>query len=157
MKRLSRKKIVEIFMTQDCTKCPYDAVCTDSGCAVKALAAKLLLEDLHALRSLNRRVEKLTGRKGTRVRPAARTPITVEWHDSEGEVCKVTLHGYMPWNMEHFRDARIRANLSNRPYRKCWFCSHPFALAEVPVGITVAGIGNRFACSSCYEKVKGDG
>jgi len=54
MMRLSRKKIVEIFMTQDCTKCPYDAVCPDSGCAVKALAAKLLLEDLHALRSLNR-------------------------------------------------------------------------------------------------------
>lgn len=158
--RLSRDRITKILMDQDCTKCPFDADCSgDTGCAVKLLAAKLLCEDVICIRSLNRKLEAMAKgkKKPVKTKPRAKKPIEIEWHDSDGDVCKVAIHGYMPWNMGHFLATRIRADMSSKPYRGCFFCNHSFELAEVPVGITVHGIGNRFACSKCYEKVKGDG
>lgn len=156
MKTLTRKQITEILISQDCTKCPYDPACSgERQCTVKLQAAAMLNVDLINLRSLNSQIEAT--KKAAPVKPRKRTPIEIEWHDQHGEVCKVLLHGHMPWNMGHFLATRIRAELSCKPYKKCFFCDHTFELAEVPVGISVRGIGNLFACTKCYDKVKGDG
>lgn len=150
--KLSRMKITKILMDQDCAKCPYDADCTgDKGCAIKLMAAKLLCEDLIYIRAMNRKAQE------KKKKPVKRTlPIecTVE-KTSTREIRRVSMKGYMPHNMGHILAARLRANLDSRELKDCWICGHNFELAEIPVQIIVDDVGTRFACSVCYEKIKG--
>lgn len=58
------------------------------------------------------------------------------------------------WNMKHGKFIKIRQahGLKTKPYETCFCCERRFADEEIPVFITVSGIGNMFACRECADK-----
>lgn len=151
MYELTREKIIELLSAPACDLCPFDAACPGgSDCEVQRQAAKMLADDLTFVRIKNtqQRKEKRRKKKAKAVQPSRRKPTAITFR-AKGREIKVYIHGFMPWNMGHFLAARLRADLPVNVYKHCWFCGHNFDLAEVPVGITVVGIGNRFACDKC--------
>lgn len=164
---LSRGQIIQLLSTSACDLCPYDKECSGIGeCHVKTDAAKLLDKDAQRLHKLKNTVTQLlqkvesykafTETLTPKPTPKKRPLKPVYERSINRKVYKIHIHGYMPWTMRYFLESRERAQLPSKPYKHCFVCGRVIEPAEVPVGVTIDDVGNRFICHHCFKKAEAE-
>lgn len=57
--------------------------------------------------------------------------------------------------IRNFVERREQLRLSSTEFTKCYICGRRLQLDRRPIVASVAGIGNRFSCTACYERYGG--